>query len=201
VNKWKYLKGMIGSDTVDMICIQETKLGDLQPSSCYNLWGDNNIEWINKPTSSNSGGVLTMWHKNKFKRVKHFVGNSFIGVIGEYSNSINSNPILVVVLNVYSSCNYKEKVGMWEQLINIKAGEACRQWCVLGDFNAVRKINERKGLNPRGNTSLREMQGFNNFIESMELVDVPLIEGNTPGTKKTDRQKVELIGLWSHLNG
>jgi len=96
-------------------------------------------------------------------------------VIGEYCNTDNCNPIPVAIFNVYSSCDFKEKVEMWEELINVKLGEACRQWCVFGDFNAVRKINERRGLNPIGNTKLREMQGFNNFIESMELVDVPLI--------------------------
>ena len=56
-------------------------------------------------------------------------------------------------------------------------GEECKQWCILGDFNAVRKNSERKGLNYRGSTATREVQEFNDFIESAELLDVPLIGG------------------------
>ena len=70
-HKWKYLKEIIAREGVDMICIQETKLRVLQPSSCYNLWADNNIEWVNKPATCSYGGILTIWHKNKLKSVKH----------------------------------------------------------------------------------------------------------------------------------
>ena len=188
-HKWKYLKGIIVSEGVDMICIQETKLHDLQPSSCYKLWGDNKIEWVNKLAMGNSGGILTMWHKDKFKRVKHIIGESYVGVIGEYCKSVNNNPIPVAIFNVYSSCNFNEKIQLWEELITIKSGEACRQWCVLGDFNAVRKVSERRGLNPSGNTALREVQGFNKFIESMELIDVPLIGGKYTWYKENGTAK------------
>jgi len=138
-HKWKYLKGILASEGVDMICIQETKLSDLQPSSCYNLWGDNNIDWVSKPVVGNSGGILTIWHKNKFKLAKHIAGESYIGVFGEYCNSVNNVLTPVAVFNVYSSCNFNEKVKMWEELINIKMGVGCSHWCILGDFNAVRK--------------------------------------------------------------
>jgi len=67
-----------------MICIQETNVQDLQPSSCYNLWGDNNIDWVNKQAMGNSGGIFTMWHKDIFKFVKQIVGNIYITVIGEF---------------------------------------------------------------------------------------------------------------------
>ena len=115
------------------------------------------------------------WHKNKFKLAKHIAGESYIGVFGEYCNSVNNVLTPVAVFNVYSSCNFNEKVKMWEELINIKMGVGCSHWCILGDFNAVRKMTERRGINPSGNTTLKEVQGFNNFIESMELLDVPLI--------------------------
>jgi len=90
---------------------------------------------------------------------------------------------------VYSPCNFKEKVKLWEELINVKLGVACSQWCILGDFNAVRKTSERRGLNPSGNTTLREMQCFNNFIETMELLDVQLIGGKYTWYKENGMAK------------
>jgi len=187
--KWKYLKGILVSEGVDMLCVQETKLRDLQPSSCYNLSGDNNINWVSISAVGNLGGILTMWHKDRFKFSKHVIGDSYIGVIGEYCNNANRDLTPVVVFNVYSSCNFNEKVKLWEELINFKMGEICSQWCILGDFNAVRKHNERKGINPSGNTTRREIQGFNNFIETMELLDVLLIGGKYTWYKENGMAK------------
>jgi len=46
----------------------------------------------------------------------------------------------------------------------------------LGDFNSIRNERERRGINsPNGNGNKRELQGFNNFIDNMELVDIPCI--------------------------
>ena len=36
-------------------------------------------------------------------------------------------------------------------------------WCMIGDFNAVRNPNERKGISQVG-TSRKEIKEFNNFI-------------------------------------
>jgi len=47
-------------------------------------------------------------------------------------------------------------------------------WCILGDFNSVRNECEWRGIN-RIRSNEREMQVSNNFIESMEVVDIPCI--------------------------
>jgi len=36
-------------------------------------------------------------------------------------------------------CEINEKESIWEELVKIKVGEECKQWCILVDFNAVRK--------------------------------------------------------------
>jgi len=133
--KLKYLKGLLRKEEVDMICIQETKIQVLKQSNCYNMWGHNNVEWVSKQAMGNSGGILTMWHKKKFKCVKQIVRDRYIGVIGHVYSSNNVNPIPVAIFNVYSSCEFNEKISLWEELVNIKMGEECKQWCVLGDFN------------------------------------------------------------------
>ncbi|GKV16979.1 hypothetical protein SLEP1_g27539 [Rubroshorea leprosula] len=43
--------------------------------------------------------------------------------------------------------------------------------CIMGDFNTVRKAEERKGSS--GVT--RDMREFDNFIQAMKLVDIPLV--------------------------
>ena len=72
------------------------------------------------------------------------------------------NSILVVIVNMYSSCNLLVKMQMWKDLKNIRHSEPCKSWCILGDFNSIRKEGERKGIN-RASGNKREIQGFNKF--------------------------------------
>ena len=52
---------------------------------------------------------------------------------------------------------------MWENLKKIRQSEPCKSWCILGDFNSIRKEGERKGIN-RASGNKKEMQCFNNFM-------------------------------------
>ena len=77
------------------------------------------------------------------------------------------------MVNVYSPCALSAKKSLWEELTNAKLDSQELAWCVCGDFNAVRSRSERKGIG-RGDQS-REMNGFNSFIESNSLLDLPLV--------------------------
>jgi len=47
-------------------------------------------------------------------------------------------------------------------------------WCCCGDFNAVKSVEERKGV--RGSTSQKkEISDFNNFSDKNLLVDLPIV--------------------------
>ena len=48
---------------------------------------------------------------------------------------------------------------------------------MLGYFKAVRKLEERNGRNTTTNNK-KEMNGFNLFLESMEVLDIPIVGGN-----------------------
>ena len=82
--------------------------------------------------------------------------------------------IHVVIVNVYSSCILQVKRQMWADLLEIRQRELCNSWCILGDFNSVRNEKKRRGINQFSGNN-REMQGFNNFIDGMEMVDLPCI--------------------------
>jgi len=45
---------------------------------------------------------------------------------------------------------------------------------MLADFNAVRKIYERKGVNI-GNTNKREITRFNKFIDNTGMHEIPYV--------------------------
>ena len=93
-----------------------------------------------------------------------------------FSRYFKEKNIPVVIVNVYSSCNLQEKIQMWANLLEIRQGEPCNSWCILGDFNSIRNERERRGINSsNGNGYKKELQEFNSFIDNMELVDIPCI--------------------------
>src|SRR3954470_11047993 len=48
-------------------------------------------------------------------------------------------------------------------------------WCIGGDFNSISSLDERIGVPSSGNS--RAIRFFNEFIEEMDLVDLPTIGG------------------------
>ncbi|XP_068504049.1 uncharacterized protein [Phaseolus vulgaris] len=111
-----------------------------------------------------------MWCEDVFSYESHVVGKGFIAVFGK----VHKSDLSCVVVNVYSACNMSEKKTLWEELTVLK--QACHgsMWCLCGDFNAVRNRSERKGIRDRVVQS-REIEGFNNFIDSNALLDLPVV--------------------------
>jgi hypothetical protein len=80
------------------------------------------------------------------------------------------------VVNVYSKCDISAKRRLWNNLLACKRGIGDGRWCVVGDFNAVRRSEERSGINSGvvASTSMECIE-FGDFLEELELVDLPLL--------------------------
>jgi len=39
---------------------------------------------------------------------------------------------------------------MWDEIVTIRHYEVCKTWCILKDSNAIRKMEERRGVNIDG---------------------------------------------------
>ncbi|GKV13733.1 hypothetical protein SLEP1_g24717 [Rubroshorea leprosula] len=72
-------------------------------------------------------------------------------------------------VNVYAPTDKRKKVKLWAELRQRIMDEEGR-WLIVGDFNAVRCIEERKG---RTGESL-DMKEFDDFVVSTGLVDLKL---------------------------
>ena len=168
--KWRYIKELIRKEDVRMLCLQEVRMANFSLNNYCQLWGDNDIDYFYSEPTNRSGGILTIWHKKFFQCSNHFINRWFIVFLGFFKEK----NIPVVIVNVYSSCNLHVKRQMWADLLEIRQREPSNSWCILGDFNSIRNERERRGINS-SNGNKRELQGFNNFIDNMELVDIPCI--------------------------
>ena len=151
------------------MCLQETKTVEVTDARCFLLWGDNNIGWVHNEGVNGSGSLLSMWHKEAFIYESHSTGKGYIATVGIHVKITQR----CCVVNVYAACNMREKKLLWEELSSFKVASQIEVWCFCGDFNAIRSRNERKGVD-RGNFS-SEIKGFNDFIESNLLLDVPIV--------------------------
>ncbi|MCI26559.1 hypothetical protein A2U01_0047755, partial [Trifolium medium] len=132
----------------------------------HNLWGHSGVEWVSKSSVGLSGGMLLLWNSGLF-RLKHvFNGEGFLGISAEEDGK------LIYIFNVYSPCSLQGKRRLWQELLNLKHNCQDGDWCVAGDFNAVSCRSERKGSSEGSWQS--EWMEFHQFIEDMELVDVPM---------------------------
>jgi hypothetical protein len=124
------------------------------------------------PADGNSGGILSIWRKSLLSHIFTFVGSGFVGVCLE---TLQTGTRFCVV-NVYSKCSLIDKRNLWGDLLMSKRGFGGCSWCIVGDFNSVREMNERRGVgsNLVGGMSQKVIE-FGEILEALELVDMPLI--------------------------
>jgi len=114
-----------------------------------------------------------MWNKECSNLIFSFVGEGFVGVCLDWGVLKHR----CVIISVYAKCDLAAKRRLWDKLLQVRrvVGEAV--WCILGDFNAVRNADERRGINfDLSNTHALEMNYFNSFLREMEVEDQNLLE-------------------------
>ncbi|GLU19133.1 hypothetical protein SLE2022_353980 [Rubroshorea leprosula] len=130
------------------------------------LWDSDNFQWVTQSANGTSGGILIIWNASVFKKISSFQGAGFLGIQGTWGEE--NTPCYLV--NIYSPCDLVAKRSLWENLSNTISSHK-GNWCIAGDFNAIRSLQERKG----GTSVRREIREFNDFIEMNGLVDLPMI--------------------------
>lgn len=131
-----------------------------------------------------SGGLLCVWNPEVFHADGLCSGRNFIIISGIISNSF-----LCVFVNVYGPCQSSDRLKVWNSLLNLR-NSFPNPWCVGGDFNEIRNLGERQGSSFRD----RGMADFNAFIDSLEVIDLPLLG------RKFTWVNSDNVAKWSRLD-
>ncbi|KAF1863490.1 hypothetical protein Lal_00030524 [Lupinus albus] len=134
VTKMKSVRKLIRKENLDFICIKETKHERIEPKLCSPLLPGIDVDWVFQPHVGNSGGLLSIWRKNKFQLHSSHSGKGFIDICGHFWNSDK----VCHIVNVYSPCNIKGKRQPWQDLDDLKKASSNNLWCLVGDFNSVK---------------------------------------------------------------
>ena len=155
-----------------ILCIQETKLENIDDFLCATLWGSQTFGYSYKPSVGASGGILTLWDTVEVdvwltRSIAHVIIIQGVMVKngGEFS-----------LANVYAPCDPLGRQDVWTRLGSLLSNFSDFCWCVCGDFNAIRSPAERESRVV--GTIVEDYSHFNQFIDSNVLFDLPLCDRN-----------------------
>jgi hypothetical protein len=140
--KRRKIRELIRKHNIQFLAILETKLEAISDKLCYSLWGSNDCDWSFRPSEGNSGGILSIWCKSISSPIFSFAGEGFVGVCLEWGVMKE----VCFIVNIYAKCDLSSKRRMWNNLVLLKRGLGGGKWCVMGDFNSVSRMEERRRL-------------------------------------------------------
>jgi hypothetical protein len=174
-----------------MVCLQETKLDGMDIRMVRSLWGNQHVNWVALDANNTAGGILLMWD--------NWVVEKRDVVVGQFTISCYWHGLVDdfdwVCSGVYGPHSEESRLLCWEELSSIRQRWAV-PWCIVGDFNAIRTLSERLGctrFNPF-------MHSFSDWIDSHNLIDLPLVGGcftwssgtTPPSMSRIDRALISL---------
>ncbi|GKV05101.1 hypothetical protein SLEP1_g17145 [Rubroshorea leprosula] len=164
--KRRGLRDLIRREGADIVFIQESKMEVCDDRKCKYVWGGDNCRWVMKAAHGKSGGILCLWNSNLFELSKDLVGSGFCGMYGFWG--VDKLPCYF--LNVYAPCDSLGKQLLWKEILDLTEVSDGGNWCIGGDFNAIRSREEKRGRH-FNNTAMRD---FNSFIDEAGLEDLPM---------------------------
>jgi len=124
----------------------------------FKMWGTNEFGWIDRGARNNVGEVITMWRRNYFHLTNVITGENYCIIQGEWRLGKASQ---ITIVNINNSRSLREKSVIWEEVHERRRLQF--SWCMVGDFNSIRRLGERRSVNT-GMDYSREIRRFNDFI-------------------------------------
>ncbi|XP_057774901.1 uncharacterized protein LOC130993882 [Salvia miltiorrhiza] len=137
-------------------------------------WGFNNTDKAIRNSEGRAGGIVCLWNREVFEASSSWDLPGAVVVNGRYKK----DGLLCCIINVYAPTESKEKRILWDAIGSIVEQNADRSVCILGDFNAVRRREERVGSGETFRAS--DARFFEDFIRGNDLKEI-----HTQGRKYT----------------
>ncbi|WMV44670.1 hypothetical protein MTR67_038055 [Solanum verrucosum] len=132
------------------------------------LWANRKVKYAQLEARGTRGGIIILWDSS--------IWEGEVCEVGAYNITCKftgkAQDLGWHLSGVYAPNSRQEREEVWGELGAVR-GLFNGPWVVAGDFNVVRFPSEKKNCN-RFN---KEMEEFSEFIEDMELQDLPLVGG------------------------
>ena len=127
------------------------------------------MDWVALDADQTAGGVLIMWDRRVLKKLEVLVGL--------FSASVQCKGVedgfIWACSGVYGPNHNNVRGYMWDELVGIQQYWNV-PWCCIWDFNVVRFPSGWRG----GSRLTLAMEKFSEFVEDLNLIDLPLERGS-----------------------
>ena len=164
-DKRKVIKNFLRSYRADLVCLQETKVQEMNTVMVRSLGVGRRLNWKALDAEGSAGGVLLLWDNSRISLVDSMVGSFSISCLFR----MVENGFQWAFSGVYGPVENRLREFFWEELGSIK-GLWDYPWCVGGNFNEILYLNERS----RGGRFSNSMKRFSDILNDLELRDLPL---------------------------
>ncbi|KAK1303617.1 hypothetical protein QJS10_CPB11g00821 [Acorus calamus] len=138
---------------------------NFSPRDLRCVGGNRLSDYVAKPSVGMSGGIVVAWNASRWKKIDAQILNYSVSVILEDLNS----HWRWVLSGVYGPNADAERESFWQELSGVKAGWNL-PWCLMGDFNITRFIEDRN----REGVITGHMARFSEWIAAEGLSDISL---------------------------
>lgn len=140
--KYIEFKKFVQSNSLDCFALVETKLSiDRMVSMCSQLWP--NWKFLSNATNDRAR-IVVVW--NPF--LVDFKLSLSLPQIVHGELYFRDRVVAISFIYGFNSSNQRE--GLWSSICSLSLGLTDTPWALLGDFNAIRFNNERRGALPLG---------------------------------------------------
>ncbi|XP_028059521.1 uncharacterized protein LOC114263216 [Camellia sinensis] len=165
LEKRRRVKQLIKEKRVDVVLFQETKSRDIDVPFVRSIWPWEKLEFMAANSDGSAGGLLSIWNPEVFSLSECCSNRNFLLLSGTLSSSFEC-----VFLNIYAPNDVVQRAKLWDSILNVRSSFQ-KPWCMGGDYNEIRVPDERRGCT----RSSKGMQDFNNFVDLLELMDLPML--------------------------
>ena len=162
MDKLPWLNKLKKENGVDFMAVQETKVEKVSNFVGNSIWGSKSFGMEFVGAVGQSGGIMSVWDKDRFSLSSTTKAQNFLLVSGR----LKGHNDIVNIVNVYAPQGVSAKRSLWsdlEALVPSREG----LWVFLGDFNAVRFPEERMGSVFNNSCAM----SFNSFFHSSGLLE------------------------------
>ena len=155
----------IAGTPCNLVCLQETKLSEVNPFIASFLGGQRLKNFAKKPAHGTKGGILLLWNEDYIKLDNISVGNFSISA----KITLVSTSTSFKFTSVYGPTRSNLKDAFFQELLSLKPQQGTR-WLVAGDFNQIYRACDKN----RSNVDRSRLVRFRNALNSSGLKEIHL---------------------------
>lgn len=158
------IKEVVFKEDRNILVLQELKREEVKRRFISSIWKSRFKEWVFLPSMGRSRGILVVWDVRRVNVVESLIGDFSVSIhVRRDGEDWWFTGIYDPTKSLAMGSFWYEIVGLW-----VVCGG---NWCLGGDFNAVRNVNEKEN----SSTYTRSMRRFDELIREKEVIDLLVV--------------------------